>query len=145
MFWLDAWEKKGVVYVFGKVLTNSSTTTKPVYVSCCVTVHNNMRNMFCLPRVNQETGERVNMMEVHKDMKKIIDRVLPKQSGASWAGKPVKRKYAFEVEDVPRGECDYLKVKYPASFPAPPQEICKEGKREGRSEATPAYSIALYG
>jgi DNA polymerase alpha subunit A len=98
-----------------------------VYVSCCVTVHNNMRNMFVLPKYQQATGERSNMMDVHGEMKKIIEKVMPKQSGASWAGKPVKRKYAFEVEGVPREETQYLKVKYPATFPTIPHQVCQEG------------------
>ena len=60
-------------------------------------------------------------------MKGIIDRVMPRQSGASWAGKPVKRRYTFEVEGVPREETEYLKVKYPATFPTIPHDVCEKG------------------
>lgn len=76
MFWLDACENNGVIYLFGKVpltndapapasastgagkpalsapdkkftTTNNSTTT---YVSCCVAVYGAERNLFVLPR-----------------------------------------------------------------------------------------------
>ncbi|CAN0420878.1 unnamed protein product, partial [Discosporangium mesarthrocarpum] len=34
--------------------------------------------------------------------------------------KPVRRKYAFGDASIPRGETEYLKIKYPACFPALP-------------------------
>ena len=129
MFWLDAFAKAGVVYLFGKVhYPPKSGEGKGSYVSCCVTVKNNMRSMFVLPRLNSETGERESMMNVHKEMKQVLQpSCIPLKAGASWAGKVVKRKYAFEIEGVPREETDYMKVVYPASFPAPNGKVCREG------------------
>lgn len=46
MFWIDAYEKNGVVYLFGKVFSKSTG----VYTSCCVVVNGIERNLFVLPR-----------------------------------------------------------------------------------------------
>jgi DNA polymerase alpha subunit A len=49
MFWIDAFEKNGTIYLFGKVLNKEMGK----HISCCVTVHNQMRNLYVLPRTRQ--------------------------------------------------------------------------------------------
>jgi hypothetical protein len=46
MFWLDAYEANGVVYLFGKVLNRDQDK----FVSCCIAIQNSIRNVFVLPR-----------------------------------------------------------------------------------------------
>lgn len=46
MFWIDAQEINGIVYVFGKVKNHNDSK----FVSCCLSVQNSMRNLFLLPR-----------------------------------------------------------------------------------------------
>lgn len=45
-YWIDAMEKMGTVYLFGKVYDKRNKK----FISCCVTVNNIMRNLFILPR-----------------------------------------------------------------------------------------------
>ena len=125
MFWIDAVEKKGDIYLFGKV---ASPNDKTKFVSCCAIVTGNLRNLFVLPRKDAETGEPVDMMEVHKEVKGILQPgCIPAVAGASWAGKVVERQYAFDDPEVPREATQYLKVVYDAKFPTPSQEICQQG------------------
>eukprot|EP00842_Homolaphlyctis_polyrhiza_P002819 jgi/Hompol1/3538/HPOL_006595-RA len=49
MFWFDAHEKNGTVYLFGKVFQPSQDK----YASCCLIVKNIQRNLFILPRPTQ--------------------------------------------------------------------------------------------
>lgn len=89
MFWIDAFETNGDIYVFGKVapfscsgprhppLSPSKDFTTAVlqvqikappgesssqskFVSCCVVVKNVMRSMFVLPRATDEVDEHGN-------------------------------------------------------------------------------------
>jgi len=46
MFWIDACEERGVIYLFGKAWNGQTKS----YVSCCVVVKNIERNLFVLPR-----------------------------------------------------------------------------------------------
>ncbi|GMI02114.1 hypothetical protein TrST_g14239 [Triparma strigata] len=124
MFWLDAYEKRGTVYLFGKVKADKTASG---YVSCCLVVKNNRRSMFVLPKMGSD-GTRASMMDVHKEMKSVLQpSCIPLKGGASWSAKKVTRKYAFECEGVPRDETEYLKVVYPASFPSPDGSVCREG------------------
>ena len=52
MFWIDAFEKNGLVYLFGKALQKNTTN----YVSVCITVHGIDRNLFVLPRQKMLDG-----------------------------------------------------------------------------------------
>ena len=160
MFWIDACEQNGVVYLFGKVavrdpagavaaggasVANGSqegsasqgassqraADDKEVpTVSCCVVVKNLMRSMFVLPRElpgeeDAKTGapRRVGLGEVHKELTGLLmGACIPKGGGSGFKCKPVKRRYAFEDTTIPRAETEYLKVVYPAVYPAPPLE-----------------------
>ena len=59
MFYLDAYEKNGIVYVFGKVeVPSESPNGAKHYVSACCAVSGNLRSMFVLPKkVANEKGD----------------------------------------------------------------------------------------
>ena len=113
MFWMDIQEnRKGEIYLFGKVQHQGK------FVSACLLVTENVRNIFVLPREGHA------MMDVHGEINEIMHAsVLPRVAGASWAGKVVKRQYAFNDPTVPREETEYLKVVYNAKYPAPAQDL----------------------
>ena len=68
------------------------------------------------------------MMDVHVEMKSVLQpKCIPLKAGASWAGKVVTRKYAFEDPAIPRDETQYLKVVYDAKYPVPEQDVCQNG------------------
>ena len=124
MFWVDAAERRGDIYLYGKV---ASPTEPDKFVSCCAVVKGNMRNLFVLPR-KDENGEYVDMANVHQEMKTILQpKCIPKVVGASWAGKVVERNYAFEDPNVPREKTNYLKVVYDAKYPSPAEDVCHAG------------------
>jgi DNA polymerase Pol2 len=124
LFWMDAVERRGDVFVYGKV---ASPTEPDKFVSCCVIVKGNMRNLFVLPR-KDENGVYVDFTKVHEELKGILQpSCIPKVVGASWAGKIVERRYAFEDPEVPREKTNYLKVVYDAKYPSPSEDICHNG------------------
>ena len=121
MFWTDAHEKDGVVYLYGKTALNND------FISCCAVVRNNLHNLFVLPRKKND-GEEFNLMDVHSEMKGVLQpSCIPKVKGATWGGKVVKRKYAFGDSSVPRDERDYLKVVYDSKYKKPNQDLCQNG------------------
>ncbi|KAJ2235067.1 DNA-directed DNA polymerase alpha catalytic subunit pol1, partial [Coemansia sp. RSA 455] len=112
MYWIDAMEKNGNVYLFGKMAQGTS------YQSCCVQVTKLERNVFLLPRIDQATGERYDALDVHRDFEQLALR----RGIRDFACKPVERKYAFEIADVP-ASAEYLKVVYDFDQPALPADI----------------------
>ncbi|KAJ1851914.1 DNA-directed DNA polymerase alpha catalytic subunit pol1 [Coemansia sp. RSA 1822] len=107
MYWIDALEKNGSLYVIGKEPFAQG------FRSCCVKVSGLERNVFVLPRINAETGERFSALDVHKEFESLAMR----QGVRSFACKPVERKYAFEMSEVP-ASAEYLKVAYGFDQPA---------------------------
>jgi DNA polymerase alpha subunit A len=131
MYWLDACESQGVIYIFGKIplLDPSSPDSGRKYVSGCVAVHGVERNLFVLPAATESNGisARADMGSVYQDISKLlVPNIIPKSQGQQFRCKPVKRKYAFELEGVPREEMEYLKVKYSAKYPAPSVGQCQK-------------------
>ena len=123
MFWMDACEQQGDILLFGKV------AVKDGFQSCCLSIHNNLRNLFVLPSRNSD-GEYAPMQDVYADMKAILQPdCIPKTVGAGWASKVVEREYAFADPDIPREKTKYLKVLYDAKYPAPSPEVCREGHK----------------
>ncbi|KAH7045436.1 DNA polymerase family B-domain-containing protein [Linnemannia elongata] len=120
MYWIDACEIRGVVYLFGKVLQKSTNT----YVSCCVAVHNMERNLFVLPRPHRvdsegkETNVEVDMADVYTE----FDSIRQAHKITSWLSKPVERKYAFELPGIP-STAEYMKVVYKYSLPSLPTDL----------------------
>eukprot|EP00985_Skeletonema_marinoi_P027904 scaffold23518_cov225-Skeletonema_marinoi.AAC.19 len=149
MFWLDASERNGVVYLYGKVKVPIQTKAGAkqqkqqsfMYQSCCVTIPNNQRNLFVLPRIKTDakastteedeenaTVERYPISEVYGELKSVLQpSCIPHSHGATWGAKPVTRTYAFEDPSIPRDECQYMKVVYDAKYPVPDRHVCVAG------------------
>ncbi|KAI9317482.1 DNA polymerase family B-domain-containing protein [Dichotomocladium elegans] len=125
-WWYDAFERreKGTIYLFGKVYNRMLDS----YMSCCVVVANVERTLFVLPRqykldgsVKQAcntTEEEVQIVDVQREFQTICN----KQKISTFKSKPVMRKYAFELPDVPP-ESEYLKVHYSYQAPALPEDL----------------------
>lgn len=54
-----------------------------------------------------------------EDVYNEVNEILVKTRVTEFRNRPVSKKYAFELTDVPR-ECDYLEVLYPYSSLRPP-------------------------
>jgi DNA polymerase Pol2 len=123
VFWQDAKERHGDIHIYGKA---ASPTEQNKFVSCCVIVKGNLRNLFVLPR--KAGDDYVGMENVFEELKEILQpRCIPKVAGATWAGKVVERQYAFDDPEVPREKTNYLKVVYDAKYPAPAEDVCRNG------------------
>ena len=138
MFWIDAVENNGQIYLFGKVKiksesdkrkkNSSSMSPSETYVSCCAIVQNNLRSLFVLPRITDDGSSRASMVDVHKEINSILKpSCIPNKDGSSWAGKIVKRKYAFKDPNIPKSETEYFKIKYDAKYPTPSSDVCEGG------------------
>lgn len=140
MYWLDATEANGVLYLFGKVQVNVKDDKKPdsfvsSFVSCCAVVEGCQRNLFFLPRVKPDaftddnTPARQSMANVFKDINAVlVPGILPRVQGAAFKCKPVKRRYAFDHGEIPREETEYMKVVYPAKYGVPNAHQCAGGE-----------------
>ena len=116
-FWMDIAERNGDILLFGKV------PYKGGFVSASAMVTGNKRNLFVLPKQDAD------LMNVHQEINDVLHKgnIIPSVAGASWAGKVVKRQYAFDDPDIPRETTQYLKVVYDAKYPVPDQELCTMG------------------
>ncbi|VVC98313.1 unnamed protein product [Leptidea sinapis] len=125
-YWLDAWEdrfvKPGVVYLFGKVYVNPSNKSAGC-VSCCLSVKNINRQMFLLPRdykldpiTLEPTDEEVTIMDIYQEFN---TKVASELGLKEFKSRKITKNYCFNIPNIP-AQCDYLEVKYSASFPPPP-------------------------
>ncbi|KAF9209565.1 DNA-directed DNA polymerase alpha catalytic subunit pol1 [Haplosporangium sp. Z 27] len=126
MYWIDACDIRGVVYIFGKVLKKSTDSNPDIFISCCVAVHNLERNLYVLPRSRRvdkqgNEGEEVDMADVYTE----FDSIRQAHKITSWLSKPVERKYAFDLPGIPSSG-EYLKVVYKYSSPSLPADITGE-------------------
>ncbi|KAL5598797.1 hypothetical protein BROUX41_003870 [Berkeleyomyces rouxiae] len=113
-FWTDYTELSGALHLFGKVYNKKTKQ----YISCYVKLQGVMRMLFFLPRKTRvidghETDEKVG----HQDVYQEIDSHMTRMGVDMFKTKLCKRKYAFELEEIPR-EADYFKVLYPYAKPA---------------------------
>lgn len=97
LFWLDATENNGVIYLFGKLPVNdapavpagasqgqsqgSQASQGPRrFVSCCVAIHGCERNLFVLPRLVPDTFKedgtqaRLGMADVYKELSSMLGK-----------------------------------------------------------------------
>ena len=100
MYYMDALEISGVIYLFGKIalLDSSSPTTTassksggstgPKYTSCCVAIHGSERNLYVLPRAipgqfhPDGTQVRSGLADVFRDINHLlVPDIIPKQQG----------------------------------------------------------------
>ncbi|KAI9099252.1 DNA polymerase family B-domain-containing protein [Phlyctochytrium arcticum] len=117
MFWFDAMEKDGVVYLFGKVLNRRDGS----YISTCAVVQNIQRNLFILPReyVLDDGGHPTDIEVEFSAVYREFDELRRKHNVKEFLSGTVSRQYAFELPGVP-AESDYMKVIYPFSQPEIP-------------------------
>ncbi|CAG4963801.1 unnamed protein product [Parnassius apollo] len=124
-YWLDAWEdrfvKPGVVYLFGKTYVDPSNKQAGC-VSCCLVVKNVNRQLFLLPReykldpvTLEPTDQEVTMMDMYQEFNETVAGELGLKEFKS---RKVTKSYCFNLPDIP-AQCDYLEVKYSATFPPP--------------------------
>ncbi|KAK6502113.1 DNA polymerase alpha catalytic subunit [Arthrobotrys conoides] len=114
-FWIDYTEIGGCLCLFGKVLVKGTDK----YASAFLKINGIMRKLYFLPRVtNTSTGEEVEMSDVYSEVDELLSRLKISQ-GSDWKAKPCSRKYAFELNDIPK-KSDYLKVLYPYDRPQVP-------------------------
>lgn len=109
MFWTDYTEVNGSLCLFGKVKDKSSNTS----VSAFVKIDNILRKLYFLPRTfrqrhNRDTSDEVEMADVYQE----VDTLMTQLRVGMHKIKPCSRKYAFELQDIPK-EADYLKLMYP--------------------------------
>lgn len=119
MFWTDYTEVNGSLCLFGKVKDRSSNT----FVSAFVKIDNILRKLYFLPRTyhqrhNRDTSDEIEMRDVYQE----VDELMTKLRVGMHKIKPCSRKYAFELQDVPK-EADYLKLMYPYDKPALPLDL----------------------
>ena len=118
-FWIDYFDANGKIFLFGKVLDR--VTNK--YVSASVAIDGMERCVFLLPRTRTIVdGHETDMVPGEDDVFEEFETMRSRYGIKSWLGKWVRRKYAFELPDVP-AEGPYLKVKYGFDEPALPADI----------------------
>ena len=164
MFWFDACEQDGSVYLFGKALLPDKKST----TSCCVRIQNVERNLFVLPRAykvldeddefNTVTDEPVSLIDIHTEIKEILNG----NGITKFKSKMVKREYCFDRElpdyeeiarhdgksslldtddGVPR-ETKYLKVVYGFNYPSLERNM--KGKTFSRIFGTKSTALELF-
>lgn len=129
MFWLDYLEHNGKLYLVGKVKDKSSGT----WVSACLAIGGMQRNLFVLPRqlrvVEQENeaGETeivdTDIVPGKQDVYGDFDRIRRKLDIKAWKARWVKRKYAFDMKDIPK-EAEWMKVLYSYEESQIPIDAC---------------------
>ncbi|EWC44098.1 hypothetical protein DRE_07155 [Drechslerella stenobrocha 248] len=115
-FWVDYLEIGGCLCLFGKVIRIKGTEQ---YTSAFIKVNGIMRKLYFLPRITKKsTGDEVEMSDVYAEVDDLLTKLRISQQ-SDWKAKPCTRKYAFELNDVPK-KSDYLKVLYPYDKPQVP-------------------------
>ncbi|KAI8347087.1 DNA polymerase family B-domain-containing protein [Mortierella sp. GBAus27b] len=120
MYWIDACEVRGVVYIFGKVLNKATNS----FISCCISVHNMERNIFVLPRAKRvdrqgnETDIEVKLEDVYNE----FDGIRRAHKITSWQSKEATRNYAFDLPGIP-SSAEYLKAVYKYTLPSLPTDL----------------------
>jgi len=139
MYWMDAVEvreRPGKIYLIGKMKIPSpeGSTAPPTFRSCCVVVNNLQRYMYLVPKgtpLNElnKTEQQEAWMQMHQEIHNILipSCITNRRDQEVFKTKLVERNYAFEEANIPRGKNLFLKVKYPARYPAPPSDFTSRG------------------
>lgn len=105
-FWMDYYESKNRLILIGKVKNSSGQ-----YVSCTMIINGGKRLIYVLPR-NEAAGDAV---------KDEVSELLSREGNS--VNKDdlnfVKKKYCFELSDVPKKELEVLQIQVPFSDKAP--------------------------
>ncbi|KAK4367762.1 hypothetical protein RND71_011554 [Anisodus tanguticus] len=140
-FILDAHEElygtnAGNIYLFGKVKAGGT------YHSCCIVVKNMQRCVYAIPNGSVFCTDTISKLsrdveesqisssaflsqlhEMASGLKTEFRNKLLEHNISSFSMSPVKRNYAFERFDVPRGENYVLKLNYPFKDPPLPSDL----------------------
>ncbi|KAF4148735.1 DNA polymerase alpha zinc finger [Phytophthora infestans] len=139
MYWMDAVEvreRPGKIYLIGKMKIPSpeGSNQPPTFRSCCVVVNNLQRFMYLVPKGTplielSNTEQQEAWMKMHEEIHNILipSCITNRRDQEVFKTKLVERNYAFEEANIPRGKNQFLKVKYPAKYPAPPSDFCSRG------------------
>jgi DNA polymerase alpha subunit A len=119
--------------MFGKVWVPAKghKATKPgegpgSFQSMCVQVTGLERQLFFLP-TNWKNPEEVNKAALANEITKLIRKgPLNRNQSESLRMKMVTRNYAFELQGIPRENCEYMKVKYSAKYGMLDQDVTGE-------------------
>ncbi|KAJ3040455.1 DNA-directed DNA polymerase alpha catalytic subunit pol1 [Rhizophlyctis rosea] len=139
MFWFDALEKDGVIYLFGKALHKKDNK----YISCCAIVKNIERNLFFLPRQRMldDSGHETDVEVTMQDVWAEWGELRKKHRIGTFKTKPVSRKYAFEIPGIP-ADSEYLKVLYSFKDPVIPSD--SKGKSFSHVFGTNTSALELF-
>ncbi|XP_020584003.1 LOW QUALITY PROTEIN: DNA polymerase alpha catalytic subunit [Phalaenopsis equestris] len=123
----------GNLYLFGKVKAAGT------YHSCCVVVKNMQRCLYVIPRSSVFPNDKVAdiernfpdspsasrgaLQEMASELKNEITERLLDLNVSAISMLPVKRGYAFERGDIPRGQYYVVKVRYPFKDPPLPADL----------------------
>ncbi|PKA64781.1 DNA polymerase alpha catalytic subunit [Apostasia shenzhenica] len=123
----------GNLYLFGKVKAGGA------YHSCCVVVRNMHRSVYAIPEssvfpsnkvaeveanfANSPSAARGSLQEMASELKSELTDKLLDLNVSTFSMMPVKRGYAYERSDIPRGEYYVLKISYPFKDPPLPSEL----------------------
>ncbi|XP_028549547.1 DNA polymerase alpha catalytic subunit isoform X1 [Dendrobium catenatum] len=123
----------GILYLFGKVKAAGT------YHSCCVVVKNMQRCVYVIPESSvfpsdkvadiernfpdSSSASRGALQEMASVLKNEITLRLLDLNVSTFSMLPVKRGYAFERADIPRGQYYVLKVRYPFKEPPLPADL----------------------
>ncbi|CAI5735378.1 unnamed protein product [Peronospora destructor] len=139
MYWMDAVEvreRPSKIYLIGKTMIPSPerSNEQPMFRSCCVVVNNLQRYMYLVPKGTplielSKNEQQEAWMKMHEEIRNILvpSCITSKCDQELFRTKLVERNYAFEEANIPRGKNLFLKVKYPARYPAPPSDLCSRG------------------
>ena len=103
MYYLDAYESNGTVFLFGKMVKDNK------HVNCCLKISDIHRTIFVLPRQYDDKNDLVTMANVFTEFNEYRKQFNIKE----FTAKQVVKQFAFDP-DIP-SQSDYLKVRYPYS------------------------------
>ncbi len=103
MYWLDATELNGEIFLFGKVKEANSDQ----FISCCVVVPKLWRTCHLLL---PETDDPIDDDSLQEHVTKFVKS---NQIAGSWRYKTVSKQYCFEEPGIPYGEHQYVELQYP--------------------------------
>lgn len=110
-YYMDYLEENNKLLLFGKMKLQNST-----YKSCMIQINNLCKELYFLPK------EGVTVPELAE---KSYEKLLAHYGVDSLRTKNMKKKYAFELQGIPRGKTSYFKVYVPFD--------CKKNGNNGRA------------
>ncbi|KAK7307110.1 hypothetical protein VNO77_39879 [Canavalia gladiata] len=129
-------ENRGTLYLIGKVKAGN------LYQSCCVVVKNMQRCVYAVPSCPLHSTDEIMSLErdvqesrissvdffkklqdAVSDIKNEIAQHLVNLEVSNFSMAPVKRKYAFERSEIPKGESYVVKINYSFKDPVLPVDL----------------------